>query len=196
MSDNPYQTPQGELIHQIDPAETAGFYVVSKKKMVVLFVITLGSYQIYWFYRNWRLQKQATGEKIWPLARAIFSIFFVHALFRAADNQRDRGPVRLPVWNHGQLATIIVLLLIISHVMDRLSYKSIGSPVTDLVGLLILCPIAACFASAQGRINEACGDPLGESNSKFTGANWLWLLIGGILWALVGMGLFGTLEPV
>jgi hypothetical protein len=196
MADNPYQTPQGELINPTNPAETAGFYIVSKKKMILLFVLTLGIYQVYWFYRNWRLYKQSTGEKIWPLPRAIFAIFFVHALFRAANDQRDRGPAKLPAWNHSQQATIIVLLLIISQVLDRLSNNSIGSPITDCMALLLLVPLVACFASAQQKINEACGDPLGESNSRFTAANYIWMLIGVLLWTLVGAGIFITSEQV
>lgn len=196
MSDNPYQTPQGELIHPVDASETAEFYVVSKKKMILLLVLTLGIYQVYWFYQNWRHYQKASGEKIWPLPRAIFAIFFVHALFRAANDQRDRGPVRLSAWNHGQQATIIVLLLIISQVLDRLSSKSIGSPITDCLSLLLLCPLVACFASAQEKINEACGDPQGESNSKLTVGNYIWMALGVLMWALIGVGLFMTPEQV
>lgn len=194
MSENPYQTPQGELIYQVDPSETFEFYVVSKKKMILLFIMTLGIYQVYWFYMNWRLQKRATGEKVWPIPRAIFSVFFVHALFHAANHQRDRAPLPLPAWNHGRLATVLVLLLVVSQVMDRLVSKSIGYPVTDYVSLLLLCPVVACFALAQVRLNEACGDPLGESNSKFTAANYIWMVLGGLIWALVGVGLFVNPE--
>ena len=34
----------------------------------------------------------------------------------------------------------------------------------------------------------ACGDPAGESNSRLTGANWVWLILGGFLWILVIIG--------
>ena len=164
--------------------------MVSKKKMILLFIATLGIYQIYWFYRNWQLYKQATGEKIWPLPRAIFAVFFVHALFREANHLRDRGPVQLPAWNHGQQATLLVLLLIVSNVIDRLSGKSIGSPITDYLSLLFLFPVIACLASAQEKINEACGDALGESNSKFKASNYFWMALGVLMWALIGFGLF------
>ncbi len=194
MTDNPYQPPQSELINQADSSEVPGFYVVSKKKMVILFLTTLGIYQVYWFYRNWRLRKQATGEKIWPLPRAIFCIFFVHSLFRAANDQRNLGPVQLPVWNYGPQATLIVILFIISNVLDRMSTQSIGSPLTDYLSLLLLLPIVACLASAQERINEACGDPLGESNSRFRVANYLWIVLGLLLWVSIGYGLIAPTE--
>lgn len=196
MSDNPYQTPQGELNLPADPSPTSAFYVVSKKKMVVLFIMTLGIYQVFWYYQNWRLYKLATGEKIWPLPRAIFSIFFVHSLFRAANHQRDRAPAGLPAWNHSQQATIIVLLLIISQVTERMSSKSIGSPITDVLSLLILFPLVSCYASAQVRINEACGDPLGASNNRFTVGNYIWMVLGALMWALIGVGLFVTPEAL
>jgi len=190
MSDNPYQTPQGELITPVDPSETAGFYVVSKKKMVTLFIVTLGIYQVYWLYRNWRLYKQSTGDNIWPIPRAIFAVFFIHALFNAINNQRERSSLSLSPWNHKQHATNIVFLLIISYVLDRLSGKGIGSPITDYLGLLILFPVVACFTAAQEKVNEACGDPMGESNSRFTGANYVWIVLGVLFWALVGVGIF------
>ena len=158
--------------------------------MILLSALTLGLYQFYWSYRNWKVRKQATGENIWPLPRAIFSIFFVHSLFRAASDQRNRRYDQLPTWNHSLLATVIVILLILARVLDRLSTKSIGSPATDLLSLLILIPIIASFASAQDRINEACGDPLGQSNNRLTGANYVWMVIGLLIWALVGIGIF------
>lgn len=190
MTDNPYQTPQGELIPQTSPSETAGLYIISKKKLLILFTATLGFYLTYWFYRNWRLHKQATGENIWPVPRALFSVFFVHSLFRTANHKRDSGPTGLQKWKHGQHATITVLLLLSGNIADRLSSRSIGTPITSYLSLLLLIPIATCIAAAQDKINEACGDPRGESNSRFTGANYVWIFIGVLIWILVGIGIF------
>lgn len=196
MSENPYEAPQAEIVYQSNPADTAEFYVVSKKKMILLFVATLGIYQVFWFYQNWRLHKLASGGNIWPLPRAIFSIFFVHSLFRAVNARLESGSVGSTPWNHSQQATIIVLLLIASHILDRMASKLIGSPITDGLSLLLLWPLATCFASAQVRINEACGDPLGESNSKLTVANYVWIVLGVVFWALIGIGLFLPAEQI
>ena len=40
----------------------ADFYVVSLRKFYLLYIATLGGYVVYWFYRNWKLQKVATGD--------------------------------------------------------------------------------------------------------------------------------------
>ena len=185
MNHNPYQAPQADLINYAGTSDLPGFYVVSKRKMIILFLATLGSYQAYWFYRNWQLQKQATRRDIWPLPRALFSILFVHELFRAANDERNRGPVQLKPWSHSQLATVIVMLSIISNIADRVSNNSIGSPFTNYLPLLLLLPSVACLSSAQERINEACGDPLGESNRRLGFANYLWIILGLILWAFI-----------
>jgi hypothetical protein len=191
MSDNPYQTPQGEPLNHPDPSEATGLYVVSKKKFVILNIATLGFYLMYWFYRNWRLHKQAGPDKnIWPVARAFFAVFFVHALFRIVDQKRQELVGNLPTWDAGRHATIIVLLLLTGTVCDRLSARSIGSPLTDFVSILLLLPITACVVSAQGKINEACGDPTGDSNSSFTTANIVWILLGVVVWILAVIGLF------
>lgn len=192
MSENPYEAPKGELIDPGAAADSADFYVVSKKKMLVLFIATLGMYRVYWMYRHWQSFKQVSGARIWPVARAIFSIFYIHSLFRLVGSKRDNATVPMPAWDHKQQATFIVLILIFSHVLDRLVSKSIGSPVTDILSLLTLLPLAACFGAAQVKINEACGDPGGELNSQFTFANYVWIAIGVLLWVLVGIGLFMT----
>lgn len=37
----------------------------------------------------------------------------------------------------------------------------------------------------QAAVNHACFDPKRESNDYFDFANYVWLLVGAILWALV-----------
>ena len=64
MSDQPYKPPEADL--ELAPQDRPGFYVVSKTKFVVLFLATLGVYAVFWFYRNWRMYREHTGQKLWP----------------------------------------------------------------------------------------------------------------------------------
>jgi hypothetical protein len=171
------------------------FYVVSRKKLAILYIATLGLYGVYWFYKNWSNYKHAAvpdfnpDRDIWPAPRGLFSIFFIHALFREIKSYGRDKPA-LAEWNNEGHATKLVLTMIVSNVLDRLSYRSIGSPYTDLASLLILAPLLALFVEAQQMINVSCGDPDGKSNSRFTKANYVWITLGSIVWILVIIGFF------
>lgn len=193
MTDSIYAAPKADLsmpASEIDPA----FYVVSVRKFTILFIATLGMYEVFWFFRNWSLYKRRARADngidgtVWPLPRAIFSIFFIHSLFYAVDTHAKEKQRPLG-WNVDGLATPLVLLIIVSYVLNRLSYKSIGSPITDILSLLILVPTWFALRKAQECINQSCGDPEGESNNHLTAANYFWIALGTVLWLLIAAGL-------
>lgn len=126
---------------------------------------------------------------MWPVARAIFPVFFIHSLFREVDHRRSQDPSGWPEWNHSSHATMLVIMLIVSHIVDRMAGRSIGSPVTDFISLLFLIPVTFAFASAQEKINQSCGDPEGKANDRLTAANIFWIVFGVIIWALVVMSI-------
>ncbi len=181
-----YQAPESDVVVE-EASPTAPFYVVSMNKFTLLFFITLGSYLLYWFYQNWRLVKEREGLSIWPVPRAIFSIFFTHTLFERVEQQLShREGV---TWNGSLMATLYVLFSITSSVLDRLSFNEIGSPTTDILSLLILIPLWQIVASAQRKVNLVCDDEQGTSNSSLTAVNWIFILLGAVLWLLVIVGL-------
>jgi len=96
----------------------------------------------------------------------------------------------LAKWNNESHATKLVLLSIVSNVLDRLGYRSIGSPCTDLASLLILAPLLTQYFGAQHMVDASCGDPDGESNSRFINASYAWIVLGLALWVLVYLGTF------
>jgi hypothetical protein len=187
MTENVYAPPKANLA-PVNESDAARFYVVSSRKFLILFFATLGMYQFYWFYKNWALYKRSTGESIWPVPRAIFGVFFVHALFRnveAHNEEHSEAP-----WDRRSNALAVVVFLLASNGLDRLSNKSIGMPYTGWLSLLILIPLGLSVLSAQGKINARCGDPSGKSNNDLTGANIGWCVAGAFLWILVLFGLF------
>ncbi|MDP8260447.1 MAG: hypothetical protein P9L96_05575 [Candidatus Gygaella obscura] len=56
--------------------------IVPIKKFIFLSVISLGLYEIYWMYKNWQFIKEKRKLKIIPMARAIFSLFFIYSFFK------------------------------------------------------------------------------------------------------------------
>ena len=59
---------------------------VSPLKLGVLSILTLGLYELYWFYKNWKLARDEGGAKVRPFWRAIFAIFFAPSLFVRIHN--------------------------------------------------------------------------------------------------------------
>jgi hypothetical protein len=168
-------------------AASSDFYVVAPLKFWALYLATAGVYGLYWFYRNWDGHRRSTGERIWPVARALFAIFFVHRLFRAVDGKL-RMHDRAYTWQAESLATGFVVATIIERLLDRLSSKSIGSPFTDIAAYVMIPVVGSMLSNAQGAINAACGDPEGASNRRFTALNILWLVLGAGILALAMVG--------
>lgn len=187
MDQNPYAAPESDLKVETRVEKTQ-FYVVSIQKFTVLFLSSLGFYTVYWFYRNWKQYRDYTGQKLWPVARAIFSIFFAHRLFAEVDKSLSENG-RVFRWLPAAQATAYVVLSIISKTLDRLAFKEIGSPYTDALSLLILPFLYFALITPQRAINHSQGDPDGSSNNNFTTVNYVWIVIGIALWALSLLGL-------
>lgn len=190
MTENVYAAPLSNLDEQPAAGTGARFYVVSTRKLLVLYFMTLGLYHLYWNYKNWALHNEATGDVVWPVPRAIFSIFFTHSLFREVathDVTQQRAE-----WNAGSAATFMVLLVIGGNILERMASKGLGSPLTDIASIAFLVPTGLLLKQVQMEINARCGDPAGNGNASFSGANIAWCVAGAIYWALAILGIFFT----
>lgn len=184
---NLYAAPQAEVADTT--ASPGGYYVVAPKKFWTLFIATLGLYQAYWFYKHWALYRARSDEKLWPVARTIFAIFFAHNLFRKIDADANSGG-RHHEWSAGSTATAYVILVIAERIFDKLAGRGVGSPLTDLLSLVAILLVGITLYRAQLAANVASDDPAGEGNAAFTGGNYVWLALGGVFWILTLIGLF------
>ncbi|NIF18689.1 hypothetical protein [Pantoea sp. Cy-639] len=192
MSDNLHAPSPSELTAPARETEQPPFYVVSRGKFFTLYILTLGLYQLYWAYKNWKCFERSSGERLWPVARAFFSIFFTHSLYRQADN-RLKQDGRAFEWRPGTLATLFVVAMLISNLLDALVRKNIGFPLTDAASLAILPVTAWITWRGQRGLNAAAGDPEGHGNARFSALNYVFIVIGALLLALACFGL--TLPP-
>jgi len=65
------------------------YFPVSKLKLILMSLCTLGLYELYWFYKNWKLIKTRTGQNQSPFWRAFFSIIFCYQLFKHIQVSAD-----------------------------------------------------------------------------------------------------------
>ena len=191
---NLYAPPQAQIADLIETTAVAPFYVVSERKFLLLFIATLGTYTFYWFWRHWKLHKIDKKLEIWPVPRAIFQIFFAHSLNREIDHLIHRKQQRY-AWSANGLATVFVLFTITGNIADRLAWRGFGSPISDIIGLLTLVPVCYCLFRTQQAANIACDDPEANANRHFTIANYVWLSLGMLWWALILLGFALPEDP-
>lgn len=192
--ENQYEAPQSALDYLDD--EQPVFYVVSMLKFTVLYIATFGLYSLYWFYKHWSLYKAATNANIWPIPRAIFSIFFVNRLFKEIDDSLEDEQDEFQ-WNPEVLAAIYIVVSVISHIMDRAAEADKWLPYSAFVSLLGLPILFYTLYKAQQAANLAEADPEGSINNNFTGLNVFWIVLGILLWLVIGVGfldMFGLIT--
>jgi len=109
------------------------FFYVSVKKMIFLTVITLGLYELYWFYKQWSFVKGHIKSNIKPFWRSLFAVFFCQDLFKKVKEFSNSKKV--PVgYNPELLALMYIVLTFCWKLPEAFSLISIFS----LAALLIV----------------------------------------------------------
>jgi len=183
---------------------TLDYFPVSEGKLITLYIMSFGLYGVYWFYMNWKLQQAKMDQKIFPVMRAIFSIFFTHSLFKRIDRSAEHLEKKHK-FNANVMATLFVAAVVISNLLDRVSVNtSILETLSDnsviIISLVIFLLSTYPLVVVQATINRINNDILGYLNHKYTIWNYLLIVTGSILWLMVLLGLLaesmGLVPPV
>ena len=155
-------------------SEQAGeqFYPVPLTKYVLLGAATLGMYQVYWFWRQWRWVMRHEDAEIIPFWRAFFGVFWLYPLFSTANG---RAVPPLANWIGAAGGAMYLIWTVGTSVADRLVESSL---ITGIEFLGVLFTLPTLFA-----VNRANSADVIRSNG-----NWGWLAI-----ATVPTGLVATL---
>ena len=189
-----------ETVRSNDPAEVVGtgentlqYFPVSEGKLITLYILSFGLYGVYWFYKNWTLQQPRLDKKIFPVMRAVFSIFFTHSLFKLIS-QSAANLDRKHRFNANLMATIFVAAVVISNILDRVSVNS-GMPDTlsdntmIIISLIIFLLSSYPLVVVQATVNRLNNDILGFLNHRYSAWNYLLIITGGLLWLMLLLGL-------
>ena len=163
--------------------EGAPFFAVSVPKLVVLSICTLGLYEVFWFYKNWCLVRERERSRILPSARAFFAFFFCYGMFKRV---RD-FPIQSVTVN-----TLPAGALTVGWILTNCLWDLPGpSGLIAFLSFLFIIPVQVSAA----RINEAVA-PNHDRNERFTTANWVTVVIGGLVFILMVIGSFLPEESV
>jgi len=62
--------------------EQEEYFSVAIPKFILMSIATIGLYQIYWFWKNWKVVESRESSKKYPLIRAVFAPIFAYSLFQ------------------------------------------------------------------------------------------------------------------
>jgi hypothetical protein len=163
------------------------WFAVSPAKLAFMSVITVGLYQFYWFYRQWRAVRDA-GEDIRPLPRCIFGVIFCWGLFSrmAASAESIPAPAAPPA-----LLTAIYIAACLSASVLPFPYA--------MVSLLSVVPLVIAQRTANAVAQHDFPEEAPET--RFTAANWAGIALGCAFFGVIGYALvkranIGSLESL
>jgi hypothetical protein len=172
---------------------TLEYFPVSEGKLITLYIMSFGLYGVYWFYMNWKLQQAKMDKKIFPVMRAIFSIFFTHSLFKRIDRSAEHLEKKHK-FNANLMATLFVAAVIVSNLLDRVSLntgilETLSDNTMIISSLVIFLLSAYPLTAVQATVNRINNDLLGYLNHQYSVWNYLLITTGSILWLMVILGL-------
>lgn len=178
--ENIYQPPAAALLEE---EQREVFFVTSIPKMTIMFLGTLGTYQVYWGYKQWSSQRGSMPKRIWPFFRGLFSIFFIHALSRRMNSLLDARKIVTRRYNDAPFWFVIIAITGTLLGRSTIPWEipnamAIGF---DLFGLLSLIPLVGL----QRKANQASGDSTGARNSRLSFSNYLCLAFGLMFWVVL-----------
>jgi hypothetical protein len=166
------------------PGTEAGppvYFAVSRAKLIVMSLATLGFYRVYWFYQHWHRQRERTQEDLSPFWRTVFSIFFAYDLFTRLRDEAGRNGIA-PRYRAGWAAA--------GYIVPSLMFR-LPDP-WWLVTLLSVVPLVAVQGTANA-LNAAI-TPGADRNGRLSALNVTVVVLGGVLWLLLLLAFYVELT--
>jgi hypothetical protein len=80
-------------------------------------LVTLGAYEVYWFYKQWKSVKEWTEASVHPVLGAIFSGLSGFWLFKRVEDAAREAGVRVG-WSGAGMALAYLLLALLHRLPD------------------------------------------------------------------------------
>jgi len=160
---------------EVPEAETGEFHPLAIHKLIVMSICTLGFYELYWFYRNWRRVQARTGASMMPFWRAVWAPLWAYSLFEEVDNEALRRQIQSG-WSS--------VLLALSFFLLCATWRLPGA--WGLITLLSWLPLIP----VQGTINQMAVSRGVRPNVDFGTWHLMVCLLGAVGVLLVVIGAF------
>ena len=174
--DNPYAPPQANLSEPL--ARPSTFFVVAPRKLVIMTFLTQGFYSIYRIYKQWACYRQATGARIWPVARAFFSLIFLYQMVMKIRQQAELAGSTYQ-WSPRSVALALIVIGCLPW-----CYMWVLTPLTSFeISMCLTLVSIYLMTQVQGAVNALENEPKGEAYMRLTWVIGLWIVIGLCMYA-------------
>ena len=153
------------------------YFPVSLTKFVVMHFCTVGMYQLYWFYENWKLILEREQSDASPFWKTFFMFIYCYTLFEKVRSSAAALKIAHSISVH-ILATGWILLSTLWLLPDPYGLVA-------LLSIVFLIPVQ----QAANRVNESLA-PGHDRNERFTALNMVAVVIDGLLLVSVVIGTF------
>jgi hypothetical protein len=132
-------------------------------RLVLLYILSFGLYQLYWYYRNWaqfKNEKNLNLRPIWltvGLFIPVYNLFVVHNHFKMIKNE-----VKEKISNHTVYPGLYTLSYVVPGIFSFL--LKLPNPYVFLEKVLYVIPLLPLIAT-QKRLNEYWNEK--EQNKDF-----------------------------
>tara|TARA_R110002072_G_scaffold156742_1_gene307269 strand:+ start:4565 stop:5863 length:1299 start_codon:yes stop_codon:yes gene_type:complete len=171
------ETPVSSVDPDVKQPDEAYFFTTSSLKLALMSVCTFGIYELYWFYKNWVLIKERTGERIMPFWRGFFAPLWAYSCFKKIKASAGENRIQESL-SIGFLAFSYFILQAFFRLPDPFWLISFFS-------FTLLIPVNSVALKIN---NELCAEF--SNNEKFTGWNRVGLIFGGLLFTLTLLSTF------
>lgn len=154
------------------------FFPVSRRKLWVLSIASLGIYELYWFYKNWQWVRTYQSPEILIVWRTLFSFILAYDLFKRVKYVAEENGIAVS-FNPVRSAVIYLVLSIAG---------SLPEPYF-LVGLFTFVPLMA-VQDAVNALNAKL-HPFADKNERFGRLNELTVIIAVVLAVLLVLSFIG-----
>lgn len=172
---------------QIAPNAGAMFLYIPTSRLIVMSILTLGLYDAYWIYRNWRFFKERDGLSIQPFWRGVFGLFHITSLLKKIKTDPSANSIAEARFSPGWLASCWIILMLVGQACGRSA-----DPAASLFGIIISAPSFLCLLPVQNYINSVNESlPRRPAYYGWTGGQIFCLVLGVIFWLLMLAGTAG-----
>ena len=108
------------------------FFITTPVKIVILNLCTLGTYEVYWMYKNWRILRP-DEEKFVTFLRAFLAAYFVFPLLKGLKlpNYKALSVVYLGFWLLGFLPGGWFLLSLPSFLVTAVAQRDLNKRLAE-----------------------------------------------------------------
>ncbi len=194
---NPFETPETDLSRDgagwsaVDESNITSLYRMSTQKLLIMSIVSLGLYNLSWFWRQWRAARDS-GEDVSVFWRTVFGPLMYFDLKKRIDAQLlDAGVAEPPLY--AAAPAVYLVAAVLGRVTDRIPEIP---PVVDYLLIVVLTVVSAwALTRSQTAINSIFERKRSQapSNDGFTAGSAVLGLIGVVVWLTVTGTTFGLL---